>query len=329
MEKCKVLVTGADGFIGSHLVEDLLFNNFQVTALSYYNSFNFWGHLESLRDIKNLRIVSGDIRDSEFIDNLVKGHDVIIHLASLIAIPYSYIAPMSYVDVNVKGTLNICQSAKKFEIKRLVHISTSEVYGSALYTPIDESHPLKAQSPYSATKIAADALAMSFYHSFQLPVIIARPFNVYGPRQSARAIIPTIISQLLNNKEEIMLGDTSTIRDFTYVKDTCRALRIIAESEKGIGEVFNIGSGVEVSILELFEKIKKLSNKPLARIVFDKNRVRPESSEVKHLLCNHKKISNVFNFSPEYDLENGLIQTIEWFNDKNNLKLYKTEIYNV
>ena len=324
----RVLVTGADGFIGSHLTEELLENECEVFALSQYNSFNYWGWLEDLKNSENLKVLTGDIRDPHFCKKITKDIDVVFHLAALIAIPYSYIAPDSYVDTNIKGTLNLCQASKENNIKRIIHTSTSEVYGSAQYVPIDENHPLQPQSPYSASKIGADAMAMSFYNSFDLPLSIARPFNTYGPRQSARAVIPTIITQLANGKEKIKLGDVSPTRDFNYVKDTCRGFISISESESTIGETVNIGSGYEVSILETLNLIKELMNSNV-EFVLEEERIRPKKSEVLRLCCDNNKISSLTGYKPLVSLEEGLKRTIDWFCDKRNLSRYKAEIYNV
>jgi NAD dependent epimerase/dehydratase len=276
-----VLVTGADGFIGSHLVEDLVARGARVTALAQYNSFNFWGWLEDIRALDEVRVVTGDVRDAHFCQALLKGIDIVFHLAALIPIPYSYYAPDSYVDTNIRGTLNICQAARVNGVRKLVQTSTSEVYGTARCIPMDEKHPLNAQSPYSATKIAADAIAASFYNSFELPVVIARPFNCYGPRQSARAIIPAIISQIASGAKEVRLGDLSTTRDFTFVEDTCRGFAAIADHDGGLGEVFHIGSQSEISIRELFRIIAELMSSD-ARVVQDAERMRPAGSEVFH-----------------------------------------------
>ncbi|HWY12500.1 MAG TPA: NAD-dependent 4,6-dehydratase LegB [Bacteroidia bacterium] len=324
----RILVTGADGFIGSHLVETLLGQGAKVRALSYYNSFNYWGWLEDIKANPNLEIISGDIRDNNYCLKITEDIDIIFHLAALIAIPYSYVAPDSYVDTNIKGTLNICQAAIRNKCKKVIHTSTSEVYGTAQYVPIDEKHPLQPQSPYSASKIGADAMAMSFYNAFNLPMIIARPFNTYGPRQSARAIIPTIISQIASGKKEIEIGDVIPTRDFNYVKDTCSGFIQLALSNKAVGETVNIGSNTEISIGDLFEKIKKLMNSDVKFIV-DKNRKRPEKSEVFRLVCNNSKIKELTGYKNNYDLDKGLTETIKWFLDKENLKKYKTNIYNV
>lgn len=324
----RVLVTGADGFIGSHLVELLADKGAQVTALSQYNSFNDWGWLDTLPFLGSVRVVTGDIRDPHFCMELLKDIDIAFHLAALIPIPYSYRAPASYVETNVVGTLNICQAALSSKIERLVHVSTSEVYGTAQYVPIDERHPLQAQSPYSATKIGADAVATSFHCSFGLPVIIARPFNAYGPRQSARAVIPTIISQLADGRGEAGLGDTKTTRDFTFVTDTCRGMLAMAEMEGGLGEVFHIGSNFETSIGDLFRDIAGLMNSG-ASIRVDEARKRPENSEVLRLWCNNEKLAAATGFRPQTPLKEGLTRTIAWFRKPENLKRYKTEIYNV
>ncbi len=324
----KVLVTGADGFIGSHLSELLLEKGYQVKALSYYNSFNFWGWLEDIPENKNLEIISGDVRDPHFCKEITKNIDIIFHLAALIAIPYSYIAPDSYIDTNVKGTLNICRAAKENNVKRVISTSTSEVYGTAQYVPIDEKHPLQPQSPYSASKIGADAIAMSFFNSFGLPVTIARPFNTYGPRQSARAIIPTIITQIAAGEKQIKLGDLRPTRDFNFVKDICRGFIGIAESESTIGETLNIGSNVEISMKDTLETIKEIMNSDVEFIV-EKQRIRPDNSEVFRLWCDNSKIKELIGYKPEYDLTSGLEITIDWFLKKENLKKYKTNIYNV
>jgi len=324
----KVLVTGADGFIGSHLTEMLVAKGYSVKALAKYNSFNNWGWLESVNCKNDIEILTGDIRDFHYCKNISKDVDIIFHLAALIAIPFSYISPDSYVDTNIKGTLNICQAAKENGVSRVVHTSTSEVYGTAQYVPINEKHPLQAQSPYSATKIAADAMAMSFYNSFDLPLTIARPFNTYGPRQSARAIIPTIITQIATGKKEIKLGDTSPTRDFNFVEDTCRALTMLAESKKTIGEVINIGSNTEISINDILILIKKLMSSEVT-FILDDQRKRPKKSEVFRLYCDNQKIVELVGFKPKYDIRSGLKKTIDWIKKPENLKTYKPEIYNV
>jgi len=324
----KVLVTGADGFIGSHLTEMLVAEGYSVKALTQYNSFNNWGWLENVNCKKEIEILSGDIRDQYYCKTISKDVEIIFHLAALIAIPFSYIAPDSYVETNIKGTLNICQAAKENGVSRVVHTSTSEVYGTAQYVPINEKHPLQAQSPYSATKIAADAMAMSFYNSFDLPLTIARPFNTYGPRQSARAIIPTIITQIATGKKEIKLGDTSPTRDFNFVEDTCRALTMLAESKKTIGEVINIGSNTEISINDILILIKKLMSSEVT-FILDDQRKRPKKSEVFRLYCDNQKIVELVGFKPKYDIRSGLKKTIDWIKKPENLKTYKPEIYNV
>lgn len=324
----KVLVTGADGFIGSHLTEQLVKEGYEVKAFTYYNSFNTWGWLDTLpKDILNqIEIFSGDIRDPNGVDNAVAGMEQIFHLAALIAIPFSYHSPDSYVDTNIKGTLNILQAAKRQECERILVTSTSEVYGTAQYVPIDELHPFQGQSPYSATKIGADRLAESFYRSFNMPVTIVRPFNTYGPRQSARAIIPTIITQLLAGNEEIKLGSLTPTRDFNYVLDTVNGFIEIAKSNKTIGEEINIATQQEISMGQLAEELINQIN-PNAKIVCDENRLRPEKSEVNRLLGANAKIKKLTNWEPKYNLTSGLEETIEWM--KSNLGQYKTDIYNV
>ena len=324
----RVLVTGAEGFIGSHLVEHLLCAGAQVRALVQYNSFNFWGWLEDIRSLDQIEVITGDIRDSHFCTGLLRNIDVVFHLAALIPIPYSYRAPDSYIDTNVRGTLNLCQAAIANAVGKFVHTSTSEVYGTAKYVPIDEEHPLQAQSPYSASKIGADAIATSFYCSFQLPVLIARPFNSYGARQSARAVIPTIISQIAAGANEIKLGDVSTTRDFTFVDDTCRGLLAVAGLDGGFGEVFHIGSDQEISIADLFTLIAEGMNSK-ARIATDPNRVRPKQSEVLRLRCNNQKLRNASGFQPSVSLHDGLKRTISWFQNPDNLRRYKGHLYNV
>lgn len=324
----KVLVTGADGFIGSHLTEMLVKEGAKVKALSQYNSFNNWGWLEDV-DCKNeIEVLCGDVRDAHYVKKITKDIDVIFHLAALIAIPYSYVAPDSYIDTNIKGTLNICQAGLENKVEKIIHTSTSEVYGTAQYVPIDEKHPLQPQSPYSATKIGADAIAESFYRAFDLPLTIARPFNTYGPRQSARAVIPTIITQIASGKKRIQLGDTTPTRDFNYVKDTCRGFIELAKCEKSNGQTVNIGSNYEISIGETLNIIKKLMNSNV-EFVIDKARIRPEKSEVNRLWCDNKKINELTGFKPQYSIEKGLEETIKWFINPDNLKKYKADIYNV
>src|SRR6202051_2993866 len=305
LESKRVLVTGADGFIGSHLVEHLLRAGAHVTALAQYNSFNFWGWLEDIASLDQVQVITGDIRDSHFCFNLAKNVDVLFHLAALIPIPYSYRAPESYVETNIKGTLNLCQAALQGAVKKFIHLSTSEVYGTAKYVPIHEEHPLQAQSPYSASKIGADAIATSFYCSFQLPVIIARPFNVYGPRQSARAVIPAIISQIAAGTKKVKLGDLTTTRDFTFVDDMCRGLLGVASLDSGLGEVFNIGSDLVISMGELFRLIAEIMSSD-AEVQFDPDRLRPAKSEVRRLRCNGQKLRDACGFRPEVSLREGL-----------------------
>lgn len=324
----KVLVTGADGFIGSHLTELLLSEGYEVRALSVYNSFNYWGWLDEIRH-PNLEIVCGDVRDANFCRTIVNGCDTIFHLAALIAIPYSYVAPDAYVDTNVKGTLNICQAAKDAGIERLIVTSTSEVYGTAKYVPIDESHPKQPQSPYSASKIGADAIALSFHNAFSLPVVIARPFNTYGPRQSARAIIPTIITQIANGAKEIKVGDLTPTRDFNFVKDTCRGFLALAKAkaEDVVGQEINIASNYEISMKETLETIAELMHSDV-KWVTDPERLRPANSEVFRLWGDNTKIKSFTDWSPEYSIRKGLAETIEWFSNPENLAKYKYNIYN-
>ena len=328
----RTLVTGADGFIGSHLTEKLLEKGCSVRALALYNSFNDWGWLESVPPNRNLEIMCGDVRDPHFCDEITKGIDVIFHLAALIAIPYSYIAPDSYVDTNVKGTLNICQAAKKNGSERLIHTSTSEVYGSARYVPVDENHPLQPQSPYSASKIGADQMAMSFFNAFDTPVSIVRPFNTYGPRQSARAVIPTIITQIANGLGKIRLGALSTTRDFNYVEDTVRGFIAVAESKRTLGQVINIGSNFEISIGETANLIGEVMGADI-EIQSDEERFRPEKSEVERLWADNSKVKDLTGWAPIYDgksgFRRGLSETVEWFNNPDNLKNYKATLYNV
>ena len=323
-----VLVTGADGFIGSHLVEMLITNGYNVKALAQYNSSNNWGWLEEINCIDQIKILTGDIRDPHYCKSIMKDVDIVFHLASLIAIPYSYVAPDSYVDTNIKGTLNICQAAKENGNIRVIHTSTSEVYGTAQYVPIDEKHPLQPQSPYSASKIAADAMAMSFFHAFELPVTIVRPFNTYGPRQSARAVIPTIITQIANGMKEIKLGDLSPTRDFNYVEDTCRGFLAVLEHNRTIGETINIGSNQEISIKDTLNLIKELMDSDV-NFVEEKQRLRPEKSEVFRLWCDNTKIEKLTGFKPQISVREGLQKTIDWITQPDHLRKYKAEIYNV
>ena len=323
-----ILVTGADGFIGSHLVESLHQQGCHIRALSQYNSFNSWGWLESINCLEDIEVITGDVRDAHFCKKITRDVDIIFHLAALIAIPYSYSAPESYVDTNIKGTLNLCQAAMDNSCSRFIHTSTSEVYGTAQYVPIDEKHPLQAQSPYSATKIAADAMAISFYNSFQLPLTIARPFNTFGPRQSARAVIPTIITQIANNVPKIKLGDTTPTRDFNYVTDTCQGFIALASSEQTIGETVNIGSGSEYSITHVLNLIKNIMESEV-EFVTDEQRIRPENSEVHRLCCDNSKMKNLTGFESKYSLQEGLEKTIQWILKPENLSQYKANIYNV
>lgn len=326
----KILITGADGFIGSHLCELLLERGCSVRALTYYNSFNSWGWLDSFpeKKIKRIEVFPGDIRDPHGVEKAMEGCDIVFHLAALIAIPFSYHSPDSYLETNIRGTLNVLQSARKLNLKKVIITSTSEVYGTARYVPIDEKHPMQGQSPYSATKIAADRLAESFYRSFGLPVVIARPFNTYGPRQSARAIIPTIITQLLAGVKEIRLGNLAPTRDFNYVKDVCRAFLEIAGSKRTIGEEINISSGIEISIEKLAGVLAEKLNRRV-KIIVEVKRKRPKDSEVERLLGSNKKIMALTNWRPKYNLNNGLEETISWFKKTENLKRYKTMIYNL
>lgn len=324
----KALVTGADGFIGSHLTELLVREGYSVRALSQYNSFNNWGWLEDVDCRSVIEVVSGDVRDPHFCKHITRDVDVVFHLAALIAIPYSYVAPDSYVDTNVKGTLNICQAAKENGVKRVIHTSTSEVYGTAQYVPIDEKHPLQAQSPYSASKIGADAMAISFFNAFDLPVTIARPFNTYGPRQSARAVIPTIITQIASGMKQIKLGDVSPTRDFNYVADTCRGFLELARCDKAIGETVNIGSNFEISVGDTLNLIKDIMGSDVEFLI-DDQRLRPGKSEVFRLWCDNSKINGMTGFKAAYSIREGLEKTIEWMVRPDNLSKYKADIYNV
>ena len=326
----KVLITGADGFIGSHLVERLLHEGAHVKAFVYYNSFNSWGWLDCLPKeiVSNIEIFAGDIRDPNGVRTAMKGTDIVFHLAALIAIPFSYHSPDSYIDTNVKGTLNIVQAAKDLGIERVLVTSTSEVYGTAQYIPIDERHARQPQSPYSASKIGADSIAESFYRSFDVPLTIVRPFNTYGPRQSARAVIPTIITQLLNGMESIKLGDIIPTRDLLFVHDTARGFIEIAKSEKLIGCDCNIATNSEISVGDLAQELIRQIN-PNAKIVTDEQRMRPEKSEVFRLYGSNEKILENTNWKPSYTLEQGLAETIEWFKEPNNLNQYKANIYNI
>jgi NAD dependent epimerase/dehydratase len=326
----RVLVTGADGFIGSHLVQTLLAEGCKVKAFVYYNSFNSWGWLDTLtvEEKKQLEIVSGDIRDPNGVRAALVNTEIVFHLAALIAIPFSYHSPDTYIDTNVKGTLNVIQAARDLKVKRVLVTSTSEVYGTAQFVPITEDHPKQPQSPYSASKIGADSIADSFYRSFDLPVTIVRPFNTYGPRQSARAVIPTIITQLLSGVEQIKLGDITPTRDLLYVKDTCNAFIEIARSEKLIGQEVNIATQSEISVGDLAQELIKQIN-PSAKIITDQIRLRPSKSEVFRLFGSNKKLKASTNWEIKFSLQQGLKETVDWFRQPENLKRYKSDIYNL
>lgn len=330
----KILVTGADGFIGSHLTEGLVRQGYNVRAFVFYNSFNSWGWLDySSKEIKdNLEVFAGDIRDPYGVKEAMKGCDVVVHLAALIAIPFSYHSPAAYIDTNVKGTLNIVQAARELGVMKVVHTSTSEVYGTAQFVPISEDHPLQGQSPYSASKIGADQIAMSFYTSFETPVAIIRPFNTYGPRQSARAVIPAIVTQIASGTPCVKLGSLHPTRDFNYVADTVRGFIAVTESEKSIGQVINIGSNFEISIGEIVEIIAEIMGADI-EIETDDQRIRPEKSEVERLWADNSKAKELVAWEPEYagrdGFKRGLVETVEWFADPENLIKYKVNIYNV
>lgn len=330
MARKKILVTGADGFIGSHLTEYLVEQGYAVRAFCFYNSFNSWGWLDTLsKDVlQKVEIFTGDIRDPNGVRTAMKDIEVVYHLAALIAIPFSYHSPDAYIDTNVKGTLNVLQAARDFKVTRVLVTSTSEVYGTAQYVPIDENHPKQPQSPYSASKIGADAIAESFYRSFDLPVTIVRPFNTFGPRQSARAFIPTIITQLLNDFEEIKLGDLTPTRDLLYVKDTVRGFEAVANCEGLIGQEVNIATQSEISIQKVAEMIISMI-KPQAVIVQDTDRLRPEKSEVFRLFGSNGKLKQYSSWQQNYSFQEGLKETIDWFSDKKNLQQYKAGIYNI
>ena len=334
MRKNKILITGSEGFIGSHLSEKLLKEGYHVKALVQYNSFSNYGWLEEIENYKkkNIEIIMGDVRDSDSIRNIVKGCDAIIHLAALIAIPYSYKSPQSYIDTNITGTLNLLQSARDLNVDTFIHTSTSEVYGTANYVPIDENHPLQGQSPYSASKIGADQIALAFYNSFDMPINIIRPFNTYGPRQSARAIIPTIISQLANNQAKLSIGSLAPTRDFLFIKDTVNAFFHAIKFSKKYGEVINIGSGFEISMKDLLNLLIKKMDKEV-KIKIEKNRLRPDKSEVNRLLCNNKKAKKIIKWAPKYSglkgLKKGLDDTIKWYSTPENLRKFKSKIYNI
>jgi NAD dependent epimerase/dehydratase len=324
----KVLVTGADGFIGSHLVERCVREGAKVRAFVYYNSFNTWGWVDTLPPaiLKKIDVFQGDIRDFGCVHEACQGRDVIFHLAALISIPYSYRSPESFAATNINGTINVLQAARLQGVKKVIHTSTSEVYGTAQQVPISETHPINPQSPYAASKSAADNFALSFYRSFGLPVAILRPFNTFGPRQSARAVIPTIISQILAGKKALHLGNLDATRDLNYVGNTTEAFMRLAESEKGLGEVYNTGSGVEVSVRKLVGIIEKILKRKV-RVTLDPSRIRPANSEVERLVCDAQKLTSLTGWSPKVSLEEGLRETCIWI--KNNLNHFKTEIYNV
>ena len=329
-----ILITGADGFIGSHLTEELVRQGHKVKAFALYNSFNSWGWLDHCHhDVKNsFEVFSGDIRDPYGVKEAMRGCDAVLHLAALIAIPFSYHSPDTYVDTNIKGTLNVLQAARELDVSRLVHTSTSEVYGTARFVPITESHPLQGQSPYSASKIGADQLAYSFYSSFNLPVVIARPFNTYGPRQSARAVIPTIITQIASGARDIKLGAISPTRDFNYVKDTVAGFIAALNSNEGVGEVVNFGSNFEISIGDTAELIAEVMGVEIT-VITDEIRLRPENSEVERLWADNTKAKELFNWTPRYGnregFKRGLLETARWFSEANNLAAYKANIYNI
>ncbi len=330
MKKEKVLITGADGFIGSHLTESLINNGYDVKAFIFYNSFNSYGWLDSLpKKIKNkIDFFSGDIRDPNGVKQAMKDVDIVFHLAALIGIPFSYHSPDSYIDTNIKGTLNVIQAARDLKLNRLIITSTSEVYGTAKFVPINEKHPKQPQSPYSASKIGSDSIADSFYRSFNLPITIVRPFNTYGPRQSARAVIPTIITQLLSGKKEIKLGDLTPTRDLLYVKDTVNAFLKISKCKKLIGHEVNIATNTEISIGDLAKHLIEIIN-PQAEIVSEFERLRPKKSEVYRLLGCNEKLKSFTDWEQKYNLKKGLNETVKWFSNKENLKHFKSNIYNV
>jgi len=321
-----ILVTGAGGFIGSHLTERLVELGFNVTAFVRYNSRNNWGWLEKSKYLKEIKVVTGDIRDYDSVKDAMKGIDTVFHLAALIGIPYSYVSPLAYIKTNVEGTYNILQAARELGVERVIHTSTSEVYGTAQFIPISENHPINPQSPYAASKAAADFLALSYYRSFGLPVIILRPFNTYGPRQSARAVIPTIITQILSGNREVKIGNISSTRDFNYVADTVEAFIEIVKCNDAVGKVVNAGSGVEISIENLVKEISSLMGVEI-RIKQEEQRMRPEKSEVMRLICDNSQIKKLTNWEPKYDLITGLKATIKWLEE--NLAIYKYELYNI
>jgi len=330
----KILVTGADGFIGSHLVEALIRKGYQVRAFVLYNSFNSWGWLDHASpEIKEaLEIFSGDIRDPFGVKQAMQGCDIVLHLAALIAIPYSYHSPATYVDTNIQGTLHVVQAARELGVKKVIHTSTSEVYGTARFVPITEDHPLQGQSPYSASKIGADQIALSYYHAFGTPVSVIRPFNTYGPRQSARAVIPTVITQIANGKRELKLGALHPTRDFNYVQDTVSAFIALAESEAGVGEVINVGSNYEISIGETAELIAEVMGVDVA-ITQEQQRLRPANSEVERLWADNRKAREILGWQPAYGgregFKRGLAETVDWFTNPSHLKQYKADLYNI
>lgn len=330
----KILVTGADGFIGSHLVEKLVKIGYGVKAFVMYNSFNSWGWLDNIdaKIKKSIEVVSGDIRDPFFVDSAIQDCDAVIHLAALIAIPFSYHSPSSYINTNINGTLNVLQAAKNNRIKKVIHTSTSEVYGSAQYVPIDENHPISGQSPYAATKIGADQIALSFYRSFETPVSIIRPFNTYGPRQSNRAIIPTVITQILNGKKQVNVGNLSPTRDFSYIDDTVDGFIATLQTSNIEGEIINLGAGFEISIKETIDIIIKIIGKEV-KIINENKRIRAEKSEVNRLFSNNTLAKNILNWEPIYvdkkGFSKGLEKTINWFSDSKNSSKYKHDIYNI
>jgi len=334
MVSSKILITGADGFIGSHLTESLVRSGYDVRAFVFYNSFSSWGWLDQCaEDVKGkFEVFAGDIRDPNGVRMAMKGCDIVLHLAALIAIPYSYHSPDTYLDTNIKGTLNVLQAARELGVRRVIHTSTSEVYGTAQFVPITEQHPLQGQSPYSATKIAADQLAFSFYSSFGLPVVIVRPFNTYGPRQSARAVIPTIISQIASGKRQIKLGAVSPTRDFNYVQDTVAGFIAAMGSEEGLGEVVNLGSNFEISIGDTAKLIAETMNVEI-EIITDEARLRPANSEVERLWADNAKAKLLFGWAPAYGdregFKRGITETAEWFQKSGNLSSYKTDVYNI
>ena len=334
--KKKILVTGACGFIGSHLVERLAKNkNYEVTALCYYNTSSSIGNLSFVdkRLQKKIKIIFGDIRSDDFINKIIKNKDIVVHLAALISIPYSYVSPKSYIDTNIVGTYNVLNSCMKNSVKKIIVTSTSEVYGTAQYVPIDEDHPLNSQSPYAASKVAADQIALSFKKSFNLPVIVARPFNTFGPRQSSRAIIPTLITQMINQKTFIKIGNINTKRDFTYIDDTIDGYIKLINSKKGIGEVINIAGGFEIEIKELIKVIKKQLNLKKLKIIFDKKRIRPKSSEVYRLLASNKKIKRMYKWRPKFKNLNefniAISKTIKWFKLSKKNRIDGSDIYKI